>query len=510
MAKISTYIIDATPTLSDKVIGTDVNDLNMTKNYTLGDIAALVNSSIQLTSTRLFYGDATNNLAETSTLTYIVGGAGTLAFDTVVMNGTAVLDISHIDNASSLAIGKGATSGTNPFEVTAIGVGAASGGAIGVTGSIAIGFKSLSNGGTTEETIVIGNGAAEGINSSNKSTVLGNSALGGNNANLDGTIAIGYHCLDSTYQSPSTIGNTYIGTNVATNADFGGDVNNVAVGFGAISGNGVAGELNGNVAMGHESMTGMDMIDAVRRNVAIGHLSMPNIGGGAPAVPVEDNIAIGQNAGNGQSGQHNIAIGAGSGGTDLLGFFNVAMGTNAMQNQTGGNFNVAIGNDALVGLLNGTTNTAIGKAAGSTVVGFTNTTNLGHNSQAQGDNEVVLGDNNVTTLRCNTNVISALSDIRDKNNIKNLRLGLDFVMNLKPVSWDWNRRDGSMEGKKDSGFIAQDTDSVIQDFNAEDILPSLVDKTNTDQWALGNAALIPVLVKAIQELKAEINELKNG
>ena len=41
MAKISTYVIDSTPQLTDKVIGTDVNDNNITKNYTIGDIISL-------------------------------------------------------------------------------------------------------------------------------------------------------------------------------------------------------------------------------------------------------------------------------------------------------------------------------------------------------------------------------------------------------------------------------------------------------------------------------------
>ena len=44
MAKISTYVIDSTPQLTDKVIGTDVNDNNITKNYTIGDIISLVPS----------------------------------------------------------------------------------------------------------------------------------------------------------------------------------------------------------------------------------------------------------------------------------------------------------------------------------------------------------------------------------------------------------------------------------------------------------------------------------
>jgi len=38
MAKISTYAVDGTPSLGDKVIGTDVSDSNITKNYLLGDV----------------------------------------------------------------------------------------------------------------------------------------------------------------------------------------------------------------------------------------------------------------------------------------------------------------------------------------------------------------------------------------------------------------------------------------------------------------------------------------
>ena len=50
MARIKTYAIDAQPTLEDKVIGTNVDDANLTQNYTIGDIIALVpggGSSVQ-------------------------------------------------------------------------------------------------------------------------------------------------------------------------------------------------------------------------------------------------------------------------------------------------------------------------------------------------------------------------------------------------------------------------------------------------------------------------------
>ena len=42
MGKISTYAIDALPTLDDKVIGTDAENQQITKNYLLGDIIGLV------------------------------------------------------------------------------------------------------------------------------------------------------------------------------------------------------------------------------------------------------------------------------------------------------------------------------------------------------------------------------------------------------------------------------------------------------------------------------------
>ena len=42
MARISTYPIISTPTVDDLLIGTDVNDLNITKNFTIGEIGGLI------------------------------------------------------------------------------------------------------------------------------------------------------------------------------------------------------------------------------------------------------------------------------------------------------------------------------------------------------------------------------------------------------------------------------------------------------------------------------------
>ena len=42
MAKISTYPIISTPTLNDLLIGTDVENLNNTKNFTLSEIGNVI------------------------------------------------------------------------------------------------------------------------------------------------------------------------------------------------------------------------------------------------------------------------------------------------------------------------------------------------------------------------------------------------------------------------------------------------------------------------------------
>jgi hypothetical protein len=46
MGKISTYAVDSTPSLSDKLIGTEVGNLNATKNYTIGQILSLLSEAI--------------------------------------------------------------------------------------------------------------------------------------------------------------------------------------------------------------------------------------------------------------------------------------------------------------------------------------------------------------------------------------------------------------------------------------------------------------------------------
>ncbi|GIV45290.1 MAG: hypothetical protein KatS3mg036_0108 [Ignavibacterium sp.] len=88
-------------------------------------------------------------------------------------------------------------------------------------------------------------------------------------------------------------------------------------------------------------------------------------------------------------------------------------------------------------------NTAVGVNAGSNVTTGSNLTLIGYNAQPSSQsatNQITLGNNQITSLRCNVTSISSLSDVRDKKNIKDLSLGLDFLMNVKPREFNWDKR----------------------------------------------------------------------
>tara|TARA_R110000822_G_scaffold105926_2_gene233889 strand:- start:1302 stop:1712 length:411 start_codon:yes stop_codon:yes gene_type:complete len=128
-------------------------------------------------------------------------------------------------------------------------------------------------------------------------------------------------------------------------------------------------------------------------------------------------------------------------------------------------------------------------------------------STATANNEFTLGGSYVSALRCQVQTISSLSDRRDKKDIEELPLGVDFINTLKPVKFTWNMRDGAKVGQQEAGFIAQDLDEAQIDAGAEDYL-SLVLKNNPEKLEASYGKLVPVLVKAVQELSAEISNLK--
>jgi len=230
------------------------------------------------------------------------------------------------------------------------------------------------------------------------------------------------------------------------------------------------------------------LLDATTANTAIGYAALS-----------------GSNGGSGE----NTAVGALCSSNLTTGQYNVANGTYALSANLTGNNNVSIGHRSLDAHL-GSNCVAVGKDASTNQTTSDNTIAIGFNAQPSTitvDNEITLGDANITALRCNVTTISSLSDIRDKSNVEDLPVGLNFINALNPVKFDWSRRDGSMEGAKDIGFIAQDLDNVQDEFNIADYA-NLVLKENPDKLEASYGKLVPVLVKAVQELSSEVARLK--
>jgi hypothetical protein len=159
----------------------------------------------------------------------------------------------------------------------------------------------------------------------------------------------------------------------------------------------------------------------------------------------------------------------------------------------------------------GANNTFLGTWAGYTTNTGDENTSIGYaaaSSSSSVSNEFTLGSTNVANLRCNDTTISSLSDIRDKTNIEDIPLGLDFVNKMRPVSFDWNRRDGSFKGRKEFGFIAQELKEIQDETDYSEHL-RLVHEDNPDKLEADPMKTYPVLVKAIQEMAAKIAILEN-
>jgi len=374
-----------------------------------------------------------------------------------------------------------------------------------VNGSLVSGGGGASQATPTTLGTVFGctNNGGYGVNSfwfTCASTFLGFCA-GNSTSYCLGNIAVGASPLRSntTGYSNTAIGNLalqnntagYCNTAIGTNALAGNTTGygNVAVGPSAL-GNGATG--NKNIAIGLNA--GLSFGCGGGANIAIGPRAMwYNSWTTGPYTSQCFNIAIGHCAMFCNIGYGNIGIGVSSLLKNGTGRHNIAIGKDSLVNNTTGNFNIAIGCAAGYGNTYGSNNIFFGQCADG--------------ATATSCNTITLGNSSITTIRAQVQTITALSDCRDKTNICSIPVGLDFVRALRPVKFDWNMRDGAKVGIPESGFIAQELDQVQQQFNAEDWL-KLVLKENPDRLEATPGKLLPVLVKAMQEMAQEIDQLR--
>jgi hypothetical protein len=111
---------------------------------------------------------------------------------------------------------------------------------------------------------------------------------------------------------------------------------------------------------------------------------------------------------------------------------------------------------------------------------------------------------NTGTINAVNTTISALSDERLKENVRDLDDGLSKIMQLQPRKFDWK------EGKgrnilDDRGFIAQEFETVFPDMVQSDGLNT---DSDGESYKTVCANLVPTLVKSIQEQQAIIEALE--
>lgn len=108
---------------------------------------------------------------------------------------------------------------------------------------------------------------------------------------------------------------------------------------------------------------------------------------------------------------------------------------------------------------------------------------------------------NLASINVNNGTYTALSDINKKKDFEESNIGLNEILQLKPTLYRMKTEDES--SPKELGFIAQEVKEFIPQAYSES-------GEGEDKFiGLNQMPLIAALTKAIQELKAEIDILKN-
>jgi len=343
--------------------------------------------------------------------------------------------------------------------------------------------------------VAFGNGGLSMISGSN-TTLIGSNA-GGSLTTGNQNTAVGTYALISctTGNSNTAVGMNSLFANVTGS-------NNVAIGANAlISGTG----SNHNVAIGRDALK---LYTGTPGQVAIGFNALASTATGI------SNTAIGLSALGLATGSGNTSVGFESLPSLTSGTGNTALGLRAGATFNSGSQNTIVGYQMGWTLTSGNNNVMLGtgQAGASYLSSGNNNILIGYLAEPSTpivDNEITLGNSSNTVLRCAVTSITSLSDARDKEEVAELAVGLEFVKELNPVSFVWNdRNESGKHGVKDFGFIAQDLKSTQEKYEMAETL-GLVYEANPEKLEASYGKLIPILVQAIKELSAKVEALEN-
>lgn len=368
------------------------------------------------------------------------------------------------------------------------------------------------------------------IENSNSATPL----IGGDFANdevyINGTIKItggspgNDKILTSDEDGNSTWEDNAAATHINQLSDGKSDGVNVFLGFGA------GGSDNGdnkNTGIGHFSL--YDNTSG-EYNTSTGYMALSS------NTTSDFNSAVGTYSLQHNTGESNTAIGYKSLSSNTSSDYNSAIGSLSLENSTGER-NTAVGYYSLHSNTSGDFNTSIGYRTGydnqtgsnNTFIGYnarmnnstakSNSTALGNDAVITASNQIRIGNGSVSSIggyAAWTNV----SDKRFKSNITEEVNGLDFILKLRPVTYNLDvdkinaflgveTTNQSLQSKKinirQSGFIAQEVEQAAStlgfDFSGVD-----APKNETDHYGLRYAEFVVPLVKAVQEMDADYQQ----
>jgi len=214
------------------------------------------------------------------------------------------------------------------------------------------------------------------------------------------------------------------------------------------------------------------------------------------------------------TGYDNVAYGYNALNANTTGYRNLANGYRSLNGNTSGYHNVASGYTALYNNTTGHDNTAIGYSAFSSGTNYNNSTALGNDAEPGASNTIRLGNSSVSTIGGYANW-SNVSDGRFKTRVKEDVAGLEFIMKLRPVTYQldmdaiarFNKTPENLRLQESerlkateiqSGFIAQEVEVAAQsigyDFHGVD-----KPKNATSHYGLRYAEFVVPLVKGMQE-----------
>ena len=367
----------------------------------------------------------------------------------------------------------------------------------------AIGHKTLFSNTTGEQNCALGAEAMYSNISGNYNTSIGFQSLFSNTTGYDNT-AVGKGAL---FSNNIGVQNTAYGNQAMysnTNGNF-----NSANGYNSLYHN-TSGSLN--TANGYSALYS-NTTGSFNNALGFRALNSNTLG--------TDNNAFGKNALlNNTIGTDNAAIGTESMINNTSGSINYAIGNYSLYNNTTGISNVGIGYGALYFNISGSNNVGLGIYADVSASNLSNATAIGSYAIVDANDKVRIGNSSVSSIGGQVSWTN-FSDARIKDNIQENVPGLEFINELRPVTYHFNvTKQNKLSGLIDtmiwqskydiekiqfSGFIAQEVESAASTINYDF---SGVDKSG-EIMGLRYAEFVVPLVKAVQELDEMNKELQS-